>query len=242
MTTSTYLSAFVVALLGGVHCAAMCGGITGVLTLGLPASARDRTLSLSPYLLAYNLGRILGYTVAGTLAGGLGAFAVAWPAVKQGQSILQLLAGLMMLLLGGYLAGWWRVLDRLEAAGAVFWRRLEPLGRRLLPVRSPPRALALGLVWGWLPCGLVYSVLVWALSAGSAGAGALLMLSFGLGTLPALLAMGFLAGALTRFTRHPLVRHLAGGLVCAVGLYQAWMGLLRLTATAPEHHHLGMLL
>ena len=225
MEASPYLSAFLVALLGGVHCAAMCGGITGVLTLGLPARVRDSSAALTPYLLGYNLGRITSYTVAGALAGGLGAFAVAWPAVHQGQRVLQVLAGLMMLLLGGYLAGWWRVLDRVERAGAMFWRRLEPSGRRLLPVRRPPRALALGLVWGWLPCGLVYSVLVWALAAGGAAEGALLMLSFGIGTLPALLGMGYLAGALTRFTRHPLVRRIAGALVCVVGLYQLWMAL-----------------
>ena len=225
MEISRYLSAFLVALLGGVHCAAMCGGITGVLTLGLPARVRGSTAALTPYLLGYNFGRIVSYTVAGMLAGGIGAFAVAWPAVNQGQRVLQALAGLMMILLGGYLAGWWRVLDRLEAVGAVFWRRLEPLGRRLLPVRSPSQALALGLVWGWLPCGLVYSVLVWALSAGGALEGALLMLSFGLGTLPALLAMGYLVGVLAHFTRQPLVRRIAGGLVCLVGFYQLWLAL-----------------
>lgn len=223
MESSRYLSAFLVALMGGVHCVAMCGGITGVLTLGLPPQVRER--GQLPYLLAYNLGRILSYSLAGALAGGIGAFATAWPAIHQGQRLLQVLAGLMMLLLGGYLAGWWRVLDRLELAGSHLWRRLEPLGRRLLPVRRPMGALGLGLVWGWLPCGLVYSVLIWSLSAGGAIQGSLLMLSFGLGTLPTLLGMGLLAGQLNRFTRLPSVRHVAGGLVCAVGVYQLGLAL-----------------
>jgi len=123
-----------------------------------------------------------------------------------------------MIVLGLYLAGWWSGLARVERAGGVVWKRLEPLGRKLLPVRSPGRALLLGMVWGWLPCGLVYSVLIWALSAGSLVEGALLMGAFGLGTLPNLLLMGAAAGWLGGWLRKPLVRQLAGGLVILLGL------------------------
>jgi sulfite exporter TauE/SafE len=98
------------------------------------------------------------------------------------------------------------------------WKRLEPLGRKLLPVRSPGRALLLGMIWGWLPCGLVYSMLIWALSAGSLVEGALLMGAFGLGTLPNLLLMGAAAGWLGGWLRKPLVRQLAGSLVILLGL------------------------
>ena len=112
---------------------------------------------------------------------------------------------------------------RVEQAGGVLWRRIEPLGRHLLPVRTPAQALGMGLVWGWLPCGLVYSVLIWAISAGSAVQGGLLLLSFGLGTLPTLLAMGAFAAALSKLVRKPWVRSSAGLLVIAFGLYQIWL-------------------
>ena len=91
-----------------------------------------------------------------------------------------------------------------------------------MPVRSPGQALVLGLLWGWLPCGLVYSMLVWAVSAGDALRGAALMLCFGLGTLPNLLAMGLVAGGLASHLRQGWVRHLAGALVIGFGLYTLW--------------------
>jgi hypothetical protein len=220
---ASYFSAFMVALLGGVHCFGMCGGIVGALTLGLSPNASRRFTALLPYLLAYNSGRILSYTVAGLLAGGVGAWAANLASVHHGQRALQLIAGLFMVLLGLYLGGWWQGLHRLEQAGGVLWRRIEPLGRRLLPIRTPAQALGVGLVWGWLPCGLVYSVLIWAISAGGAAQGAFLMLSFGLGTLPALLAMGFFAATLARIAREAWVRRLAGALVIALGIHQIYL-------------------
>ena len=215
-----YLAAFLIGLTGGVHCFGMCGGIVGALTLGLPPVPGHPLLARLPYLLAYNLGRIASYATAGALAGGVGAWAAHWVSVHRAQLGLQVLAGLFMILLGLYLAGWWRGLSRLEQAGGVLWRRIEPLGRRFFPVRTPVRALGIGLVWGWLPCGLVYSVLVWAVGAGGALEGALLLLSFGLGTLPALLALGTAAAALAGFVRRPVVRWTAGALVILFGLYE----------------------
>jgi sulfite exporter TauE/SafE len=217
-----FLAAFVVGLLGGVHCVGMCGGIVGALTFGLPEERRDRVGRMLPFQLAYNLGRIASYTLAGAIMGGLGVLLARMLPVYYAQQALLALAGIFMILLGLYLAGWWSGLSRVEAAGGVLWRRIEPLGRRLLPVRSPARALVLGLLWGWLPCGLVYSVLIWSVSAGSAAAGAGLMLAFGLGTLPNLLAMGLLASALARWARRPAVRRMAGGLVIALGVYTLW--------------------
>ncbi|HUM92742.1 MAG TPA: sulfite exporter TauE/SafE family protein, partial [Candidatus Competibacter sp.] len=190
-----FLAAFLIGLTGGVHCVGMCGGIVGALTLGLPLARERPLLARLPFLLAYNTGRIASYVAAGALAGGVGAWAANLVSVHRAQLGLQVVAGLFMILLGLYLAGWWPVLGHLERAGGVLWRRIEPLGRRLLPVRTLPQALGIGLVWGWLPCGLVYSALVWAIGAGGAGKGALLLLGFGLGTLPALLAMGTAAAA-----------------------------------------------
>ena len=218
LTDVTLLSAFLVGFFGGVHCVGMCGGIVGALTLGLPETVRARWRSAWPYHLAYNLGRITSYTLAGALAGGLGGLVLKLTALHQAQQALQVLAALFMLALGLYLGGWWSGLLRIERLGGVLWRRVEPFGRRFLPVASPPQAFALGLVWGWLPCGLVYSVLVWSLAAGSALDGAKLMLSFGVGTLPNLLLMGLLAARLGAFVRRPWPRRIAGGLVAAFGV------------------------
>ncbi|MDX1655303.1 MAG: sulfite exporter TauE/SafE family protein [Candidatus Competibacteraceae bacterium] len=228
-----YLAAFLVGLRGGVHCFGMCGGIVGALTLGLPAAVRARFVAMLPYLGAYNAGRIASYTLAGALAGGVGAWAAHLASVRHGQQVLQVIAGLFMMLLGLYLAGWWQGLARVERAGGVVWRHIQPLGRGLLPVRSPLQAAGLGLVWGWLPCGLVYSVVIWAIGAGGAARGALLMLSFGLGTLPALLGMGAFAAALAKFVARPWVRHTAGALVIAFGLWKV----LLVVGLGGEGHH-----
>ena len=217
-----YLSAFVVGLLGGVHCVGMCGGIVGALTFGLPPERRRGIAAMLPFQLAYNLGRILSYVLAGAVMGALGILLAQLMPVYYAQRVLLGIAGLFMVLLGLYLSGWWMVLGRLERAGGAVWRRLEPLGRRLLPVTSPGRALVVGMIWGWIPCGLVYSMLVNAVAAGGALQGAALMLAFALGTLPNLLLMGMLAGAAARLSGSPLVRRVAGVTVMLFGLYTLW--------------------
>ncbi|HAS51023.1 MAG TPA: hypothetical protein DCS21_04525 [Gammaproteobacteria bacterium] len=223
-----YPAAFLIGLTGGVHCLGMCGGIVGALTLGLPTVTEPGSLwrTRLPFLLAYNLGRIASYVVAGMLAGGVGAWAAHLVSVRYAQLGLQIMAGLFMILLGLYLAGWPGLLSRVERAGGVLWRRIEPLGRRLLPVRTPWQALGMGLVWGWLPCGLVYSVLVWAVGAGGALEGGLLMLTFGLGTLPTLLAIGTAAATLAGFMRRPGVRTAAGASVMLFGIYEIGLAIV----------------
>lgn len=216
------LSAFVVGLLGGVHCVAMCGGIVGTLAFGLPRDARIRISAVLPFQLAYNLGRVMSYVAAGALMGGLGVLLAQVLPIYYAQKALYILAALFMLALGLYLGGWWQGLVRVEQAGGTLWRRIEPLGRGLLPVRTSGRAFVLGLVWGWIPCGLVYSALVWAVTAGGALPGAALMLAFGLGTLPNLVAMGLVASGMVRWSRHAWVRQAAGVLVGLFGLYGLW--------------------
>ena len=217
-----YLSAFVVGLLGGVHCVGMCGGIVAALTFGLPPGKRGGIGAAIPYHLAYNLGRVLSYVLAGAVMGGLGFLLASVLPVWYAQRVLLAVAGLFMVALGLYLAGWWMGLNRLERLGGRLWSRLEPLGRRLLPVATPARAFGVGLVWGWLPCGLVYSMLVNAVSAGGAFEGGLLMLAFALGTLPNLLVMGVLAGAAARLAGSAGFRRAAGAMVILFGLYTLW--------------------
>jgi sulfite exporter TauE/SafE len=211
----TLAAAFAVGILGGVHCLGMCGGIVGAISLGHAGGAPG---SVWPRLLAYNLGRMGSYVLAGALAGLLGLALLG--ALPQGQRILEFLAAVFLVLLGLYLGGWWPVLARLERMGGWLWKRIEPLGRQFIPVRHSGQALAVGAVWGWLPCGLVYSVLVWALSAGGPAEGALLMGAFALGTLPNLLLMGLFAARLARFVRNPWVRQGAGALLIAYGAWR----------------------
>jgi sulfite exporter TauE/SafE len=217
-----YLSAFMVGLLGGVHCIGMCGGIVGALTFGLTPERRSKLSAVMPFLLAYNLGRVASYILAGAIMGALGMLLAQLMPVYYAQRVLLGLAGLFMILLGLYLSGWWMLLNRVEQAGSLLWQRLEPISRRLLPIRTPGQALLVGLIWGWIPCGLVYSMLVNAVSAGSALKGAALMAAFALGTLPNLLLMGTLAGAAAHLARSSTARWIAGVMVMLFGVYTLW--------------------
>jgi sulfite exporter TauE/SafE len=215
----TLTSAFLVGLLGSTHCIAMCGGIVGALTMGLAPAARRSPWALLPYLLAYNIGRIASYAVSGALLGLLSAQVLRITTPAGAQLFTRIVAGGFMIAFGLYLSGWWPVLTRLESLGAKLWKHIEPIGRRFLPVNHPLKALALGLVWGWLPCGMVYSALAWALVSGSATDGALLMLAFGLGTLPMLLALGAAARWLGHLARQRWLRVGAGVVLILFGLY-----------------------
>lgn len=219
MLEFSYLSAFIVGLLGGVHCAGMCGGIVAALTLGLPENQRQGK-RLLPFLVAYNLARVSSYTLAGVLLGGVGWLAAHWIDVRQVQLGLQVIAALFMILLGLYLAGWWTILSRLESAGAGIWRKIQPVTRRFMPVQTITQAFVIGLLWGWLPCGLVYSVLVWSIATADPVSGGLLMLAFGLGTMPTLLAIGVMAAGLSRWIQNQTTRRVAGGLVILFGVIQ----------------------
>jgi sulfite exporter TauE/SafE len=245
------LALFVVGLLGSVHCAGMCGGIVGALSVAPPAGRAfpipvtltltvRRAAPLRPALLnvmAYNLGRIGSYMLAGALAGALGngigqgAGALArLPALQAGGYWM---ANLMLAMLGLYLMDAWRGLARLEQGGQLLWRHVAPLLRHLQPGRAgfgPGHMLAAGALWGWLPCGMVYSVLVTAMLSGSATRGALVMLAFGLGTLPMLLGLGLAGARLRGLLRVRGVRLACGALVLGFGL----LGLARAAGGLPH--------
>jgi uncharacterized protein len=214
MTEFSIIAVFFVGLLGGVHCLGMCGSIVGILTAQLPKDG-----ARWPFHLAYNSGRIASYTLAGLLVGAIGQAGLLLRDVVPVQHLLFALSSLMLIALGLYLAGIWSMVRRIEQVGSVLWQRIQPLTRSLFPITSPARALLLGALWGWLPCGLVYSVLVTALASGHAQSGALIMLAFGLGTLPNLLTIGMFWERCRQWVQSPGVRLFAGLIVMAFGLY-----------------------
>ena len=211
---SQYIVAFITGLLGGVHCFGMCGGIVGALSLN---TLQQKTPQL-PILFGYNLGRILGYVVAGTIVGFFGATLVDLTGIQNTKQVLAVIASVFMIALGFYLAGFWSSFSKLEGVGTGLWKRVQPLTKRFIPVQNFSQALPLGFLWGWLPCGLVYTALIWTLSEGGAVEGGLIMLAFGLGTLPNLLVMGVLAVQLGQWVKHPVVRKVAGLLVVLMGV------------------------
>ncbi len=221
MLEMSLIGALLVGLLGGGHCVGMCGGIVGAVSVNLP-NARPKL----PYLLGYNLGRIFSYGLAGAIAGAVGASSFFLSHVLPIEKILYGLSCLILILLGLYLAGISAALTRFESLGQHIWRILQPFGKRFIPVQSPVQAFGLGMVWGWLPCGLVYSVLIAALASGSASKGAIIMLCFGLGTLPTLIAMGMAAVKIKTYLQQNWVRKSSGSIIIAFGL----AGLIKLLA------------
>ncbi|MCA1931105.1 sulfite exporter TauE/SafE family protein [Rheinheimera sp.] len=208
------LAAFSIGFLGSSHCLVMCGGIASALQLAMPPLNLVQQLKLQ---LMLSLGRLATYSGLGALTGAFGATVL----VKLGLSLfwLKLLAGLMLLLMAFYVARIWFALTWLERLGAALWRKVQPVAKRLLPLDRSIKAIAYGLCWGFLPCGLVYSSLGWSLASGSALQGSLLMTAFGLGTLPAMLAVGRFARSLSRFKNKNWVRACAAILLALYALY-----------------------
>ena len=211
MISTLAAAAFAAGLLGGVHCAGMCGGIVA----GLSSSARGPILARQ---LQFNGGRILSYAMAGAAAGLFGSLLQMAGPLLYVQAALFALANVLLVLLGLYVGGWGRAVLRLESAGKFLWRRVEPVARRFFPVDTAGKAVAAGALWGWVPCGLVYSVLALALASGSAPGGAAVMAAFGLGTLPTLMAAGMGAQRLAAVRRAPWLRRSAGTLLVALGV------------------------
>lgn len=208
------LAALSIGFLGSSHCLVMCGGIASALQLAMPQLNLLQQLKLQFML---SLGRITTYSLLGALTGAFGATVL----VKLGISFfwLKLLAGVLLLLMAFYVARLWFALTLFEKLGAVLWRKIQPVAKALLPLDRSTKALAYGLCWGFLPCGLVYSSLGWSLASGSSWQGAMLMLAFGLGTLPAMLAVGSFARQLSQFKNNKWVRTSAAFLLALYALY-----------------------
>jgi len=245
MSGLSLLPVFLIGLIGSVHCVGMCGGIVGAFSVAsvpvrrfplavVAAGGSNAGLRVSDVVLrtiSYNAGRIASYAFAGAIVGGI----IGGARVLSGVSTIQVggywLANLMLIALGLYLMNAWRGLAYLESAGQFLWQRIQPLTKLLLPLDSSLKMLAVGALWGWLPCGMVYSVLLTAMLTGSALSGALVMLVFGLGTLPMLFAMGMLGARMRMWMQRRIVRTVGGLIVLGFGV----LGLLRAAEGSPAN-------
>ncbi|MDO6705349.1 sulfite exporter TauE/SafE family protein [Photobacterium sp. 1_MG-2023] len=220
--STDFFAAFMIGLLGAGHCLGMCGGIAAAITLGMPGQQQQHRF---PFLLCYNLGRLVSYAAAGALIGGAVAGMASLSGLSTALLYLRLLAALMMILLALYLGQWWQGVTKIEAVGQILWRRIAPLAQSMLPLKSPISAFPFGLLWGWLPCGLVYSTLSWAAVAGNTVSGAGVMLAFGLGTLPAMLLVGSMAERLKLWLSNQIFKKTSAVLLLVYGIHTGYIAI-----------------
>jgi sulfite exporter TauE/SafE len=234
---TSYLVAFLMGLFSSMHCIGMCGSIIGTLTLSLSPEIRNKKQLLLPFVFNYNAGRISSYTMAGALGGLVHSFAMVHFAESHGHRFLQILSAVIMASAGFYIAGWFPRFAYIEKAGAKFWKLIEPYGRKLIPVKNRSQAFVFGMVWGWLPCGLVYAALAMAAATGDALISALTMLFFGLGTLPAVMGVGIMTGVLTRLSKMQRFNQAIGLFMIVLALLAAmpWLNPMAYTSHAELH-------
>ena len=223
-------ASFITGFVGSAHCVGMCGGISGLFAVNANVASLRAQFTKA---IAYNLGRILTYAIIGAAVAVLGKSAVA--SIPALMAPIRLASGVLIVFVGLQLAFGWRILAPLENAGARLWKRIAPAAKGLVPVNSIPQALGLGLIWGWLPCGLVYSVLLLAATTAEPAGGGLVMIAFGLGTMPAMVATGVSASKLAQFMSGK--RMGAGLLIVLLGLATIAMPVMKLTGTQGHSGH-----
>lgn len=228
-------AAFVTGLLGSAHCFGMCGGLSGLFAVNASVVSVRAQL---PFAFAYNAGRILSYTFLGFVVAMLGQTIVA--AIPNIAAPVRFASGLLIVIVGLQVAFGWQFLAPVEKAGASIWKRIAPAAKGLLPVTSIPKALGLGLLWGWLPCGLVYSVLLLAATTANGISGGLVMIAFGVGTMPAMIMTGISASKLSQFMSRKRLG--AGLLIVLIGLLTLAMPVMKFTSDAGDgaHSHQSM--
>lgn len=217
--------AFLIGLFSALHCFGMCGGLVGAMTMSLKPSIRQKPSQLALYTLAYNSGRITSYALAGLLIGWFGQTLKDLLMPESGAGILRLMASLMVIAMGLYISGLFPFFSRIEKLGTWVWQYMQPVGHRLLPVTSLPQAFLFGIVWGWLPCGLVYYALLIAPAKDGAINAAIFMVFFGLGTLLPMLSAGFLGGRLAHLQNSKKIRYISGLLLIFLGMVSLWLAL-----------------
>jgi sulfite exporter TauE/SafE len=215
---TSFFAAFAMGLFSSIHCIGMCGSIIGTLTLSLKPEIRNKKSALFPFILNYNLGRICSYSLAGFLVGFAQTLVILPFGDNIGHRILQLFSATIMISAGFYIAGWFPHFAYIEKIGTKIWKLLEPFGRKLIPVSNLSQAYLFGMIWGWLPCGLVYAALALAATTGDSYIAAMTMFSFGLGTLPAVIGIGIMTDALTKLSRMKHFKRTVGLLLVLIAL------------------------
>jgi sulfite exporter TauE/SafE len=223
-----FTAAFVAGAAGSVHCLAMCGGLAGA--LGMRSRSSPSQALRDAWL--YHVGRLGGYGLAGAVFAMLGGTLLSAVNLPLLAIVARIGAGALLILAALKILFGWNLLSAIEYAGARYWRALQPIAQRALTTSGATRSLTIGLLWGWLPCGLVYSMLMFAAMSGDALRGAGIMIAFGLGTIPAMLTGSMLAGRAGNWLRQRGTRQLGGALLLLFGCWMAW------SAIPVPHHHL----
>jgi len=225
--------AFLLGLASTLHCWGMCGGILAAFTLGIPGPAVVHGGLRRLLITGFNLGRVSSYALGGLVAGAIGNAIVLLPLRAPLFVALQVVAGVILVLTALRLGGWLQSGAWMEKAGARLWGKLQPWCRALLPVDRPWRALALGALWGWIPCGLVYSALAWSAASADPLSGAMFMLAFGAGTLPGMLVAGLAGSRINARLAHPALRRGLAILLILAGVFGPLLSLY--FSAAPDH-------
>ncbi len=223
-------AAFGAGLLGSAHCLGMCGGISGLFAAGATVASIKTQM---PLAIAYNLGRIISYAFLGVVVATIGSTSV--EAIPGLAGPVRLASGVLIILVGLQVAFGWRLLGAVEKVGARIWNRLVPRAKTLIPATSVTKAAGLGLIWGWLPCGLVYSALFLAATTAEPAGGGLVMIAFGLGTMPAMILTGLGASRLSAFMSRNRLG--AGILIIILGLATLAMPVYNMSGESGNNGH-----
>lgn len=223
-----FITSLLIGFAGGVHCLGMCGAVVGILSNNLPENIRNNPKKMAIYQLTYNIGRIFSYATMGLIFASFSTLLATQVGISKLEMIMRIFASVMMILIGFFIAGFGnKIINNIEKIGQGLWVKLQPLSQKFIPVKNLKGAFSFGFLWGGIPCGLVYSALALTLSATPVD-GFLIMLFFGIGTLPALLAMAGFGFGLTRILRKTIVQKSFGVMVILLGIWSLMMPLIHM--------------
>ncbi|NOQ63362.1 MAG: sulfite exporter TauE/SafE family protein [Methyloprofundus sp.] len=210
LISSPIFIAFLIGLFSSIHCVSMCGSIIGTLSLSLKPEIRQTKSKMIAFIFSYNFGRIFSYMLAGLIIGLIESLLTLPLGEAHDHRFLEVFSALIITGAGFYIAGWFPNFAYIEKTGSLFWKTIEPYGRKLIPVSSLPQAFMFGMVWGWIPCGLVYTALALAATSGDIATSIFIMLAFGLGTLPAVASTGIVSTFISRINSVPAAKQVVG--------------------------------
>ena len=234
---SALFTAFFVGLLGSAHCFGMCGGIAaGLGSLQVDGKTQDAPKPRATSAFLFNIGRVLSYACLGLVS--------AWLLSKLGHAlnvpkwsmILRFVTAVMIFLIGLQFLFNLQTLAGIERVGARVWKLILPVAIRAGNLPGGTGRLLLGLCWGLLPCGLVYSVLLTASAAGSAISGAFIMLAFGLGTLPSMLGMSLAAPSLAAILSDKWTKKLMGAALILLAMLSVSLMVVQMQGRDMHQH------